>query len=84
MRLVDSRWSSGVTVVGFESSLIRSLDHELSVPQIELIYLSEDRHARLYQYLACDTLYIQPSSLVVYEAKIHYDAGTYPRPEATW
>ena len=30
------------------------------------------------------TLYIQPSSLVVYEAEIHYDAGAYPRPEATW
>ena len=52
MRLVDSHWSSGVTVVGFESSLIRSLDRELSVPQIELIYLSEDHRARLYQLVS--------------------------------
>ena len=52
MRLVDSCWSSGVTVVGFESSLIRSLDRELSVPQIELIYLSEDRRARLCQLVS--------------------------------
>ena len=37
-------------VVGFESSLIRSLDHELSVPQIELIYLSKDRRTRLYHF----------------------------------
>ena len=45
----DQLQHSGVTVVGFESSLFKSLDRELSVPQIELIYLSEDRHARLYQ-----------------------------------
>ena len=34
-------------------------------------------------YLACDILYIQSSSLVVYEAEIHSDAGACPRPEAT-
>jgi hypothetical protein len=32
-------------------------------------------------YLACDTLYIQPSSLAVYEAEVHYDAGAYPWPK---
>ena len=52
VRLVDSRWSSGETVVGFESSLIRSLDHELSVPKIKLIYLSEDCRARLYELVS--------------------------------
>ena len=28
--------------------------------------------------------YIQPSSLAVYEAEVHYDAGAYPRPKETW
>ena len=56
MRLVDSRWSSSVSVVGSESSLINSLDRELSVPQIELIYLSEDRRARLYQLVSASNL----------------------------
>ena len=56
VRLVDSRWSSGVTVVGSESSQINSLDRELSVPQIELIYLSKDHRARLYQLVSASNL----------------------------
>ena len=28
-------------------------------------------------------MYIQPSSLVVHEAEVYYDASAHPRPEAT-
>jgi len=38
--------------VGFESLIIKSLDRELNVPQIELIYLSEDHRAQLYQLVS--------------------------------
>jgi hypothetical protein len=29
-------------------------------------------------------MYLQPSSMAVHEAEVHYDAGAYPNPEATW
>ena len=32
------------------------------------------------QHLARDSMYLQPSSLVVHEAEIHYDASADPRP----
>jgi hypothetical protein len=30
------------------------------------------------------SMYLQPSSMVMHEAEVHYDAGVDPRPEATW
>ena len=35
------------------------------------------------QQLARDSMYLQPSYLVVHEAEVHYDASADPRPEAT-
>ena len=35
------------------------------------------------QHLARDSMYVQPSSLVVHEAEVHYDASAHPRTEAT-
>ena len=52
-----NRWSKRVTVIGFESSLIRSLDCELSVPQIELIYLSRDHRVALSIGIRFDQVY---------------------------
>ena len=47
VRLVDSHWSSSVTVVGFESLLVTVSRVFL---QSDLPYLLEDHRARLYQY----------------------------------
>ena len=30
------------------------------------------------------TMYLQPSSIAVHEAEVHYDASAHPSPEATW
>jgi hypothetical protein len=35
------------------------------------------------QHLARYSMYLQPSSLVVHEAEVHYDASAYPRSKAT-
>jgi hypothetical protein len=35
------------------------------------------------QHLARDSMYLQPSSLVVHEAEVHYDVSAHPRTKAT-
>lgn len=35
------------------------------------------------QHLARYSMYLEPSSLVVHEAEVHYDASAYPRSKAT-
>jgi hypothetical protein len=35
------------------------------------------------QYMACDSMYLQPSFLAMHEAEVHHDAGAYRRPQTT-
>jgi hypothetical protein len=35
------------------------------------------------QYMACDSMYVQPSFLTMHEAEVNHDADSYPRPKTT-
>ena len=52
VRLVDSRWSSGVTIVGSNHCWLEALIVSLVFHKSNLPYLSEDRRARLYQVVS--------------------------------